>query len=337
MLRADIEPFSVLCTDMRMPGIDGLAVLKAFRAETPHTTRVLLTGQADLDVAIAAVNEGSVFRFLTKPTDPTQLQATIVEADELFRLHNAERELLEQTLRGSVQALLETLSLANPLAFARAQRIRTYVDRMLPQLHVENLWEVEIAVMLSQVGAVTLPTRVSDRLNKGLALDKQEQAMVDELPRLADRLLAGIPRLENVRNIILSQTDWERADAPMATKILRLASEVDTLSERGLETEVLLAHLQEAEAEYTTPVLEAFQASLNSDEHSPAIHLAKVADLQVGMRLAGDVKTQDGLLLVGRGQEVTESLLSRIRNFESTAGLAEESVAVFEQTPVAAT
>jgi FixJ family two-component response regulator len=330
LLAANDNPFAVVCTDMRMPGVDGVQVLKAFRAQAPDTTRVLLTGQADLDVAIAAVNEGSVFRFLTKPTNPDQLAETIVEAHELYRLRNAERELLEQTLRGSVQALLETLSLASPLTFARTQRIRTYVDRMLDRMDVPNRWEIEVAVMLSQVGAVTLPPLVSERLNSGAPLNKEEEVMVGELPGLADRLLAGIPRLETVRNIISSQLQWESEHAPIGTKVLKLAADIDTLTERGLEAEVLGARLEEQEDAYGAVVFAAYRASQANSDPAQKVTLVSLKDLKIGMRLAGDVRTHDGLLLVGRGQVVTESLLSRIRNFESTTGLAEQSVAVLQ-------
>jgi response regulator RpfG family c-di-GMP phosphodiesterase len=333
-LLATEEPFAVVCTDMRMPGVDGVAVLKAFRAESPETTRILLTGQADLDVAIAAVNEGSVFRFLTKPTNPDQLVAAIGEAYELFRLRQAERVLLEQTLRGSVQALIETLSLANPLAFARTQRIRTYADRLLDQLVVPNRWEIEVAVMLSQVGAVTLPPHTSERLNSGAPMSKEEESMVNELPGLADRLLAGIPRLETVREMISSQQRWDSDEVPVGTKVLKLASDLDTLTERGLEPDVLNARLDEHSDGYGSEVFAAYKTSLSVTHSDAEIVLVPLTDLKIGMRLAGDVRLQDGVLLVGRGQVVTESLLSRIENFARTAGLAERSVAVFEAAEV---
>lgn len=324
------KEFAVVCTDMRMPSVNGVDVLKAFRDQAPSTSRILLTGQADLDAAMAAVNEGNVFRFLTKPTDPDQLGAAIRDADKLHRLHKAEQELLEQTLRGSVQALLETLSLANPLAFARAQRIRTYVDRLLAHLDVENQWEVEVAAMLSQIGAVTLPTRVSERLNSGITLSREEEEMVSALSEVADRLLAGIPRLENVRNMISSQRYWEAAKAPTAAKLLKLASELDTLTERGLEPEVISVRINERSNSYGQDLIRSFNAVMNSGDSSQSICLVNVNELVIGMRLAGDVRARDGLLLVGRGQEVTESLLDRIRNFEQASGLAEDSVAVFE-------
>ena len=330
ILHSDVETFSIVCTDMRMPIIDGVAVLKEFRANSPETTRILLTGQADLDAAIAAVNEGSVFRFLTKPTNPDQLMSALMDADELFRLHNAERELLEQTLRGSVQALLETLSLANPVAFARAQRIRNYVERLLPQLQIDNQWEVEIAVMLSQIGAVTLPTKVTERLNHGAVLDEDETEMVQRMPAVADRLLAGIPRLENVRAIILGQKNWKHPEAPVASKILQLASELDTLHERDLAPDVLVARIGESAESYGPEVFAAFEAMMSGDGSARRVRLIHVAQLEIGMRLASDVKTKDGLLLVGRGQEVTQSLLDRIENFQRSSGLEDESVGIYE-------
>jgi ActR/RegA family two-component response regulator len=329
ILRSDTEPFAVLCTDMRMPSVDGLAVLKAFRAEAPDTTRVLLTGQADLDAAVAAVNLGSVFRFLTKPTDPDQLQATILEAAELFRLRHAEREILEQTLHGSVQALSETLSLANPVAFARAQRLRNLVDSMLDHLDVANRWEIEVAVMLSQVGAVTLPPQISERLNSGETLTDDEQQMVDEMAPIADRLLAGIPRLESVRRVILLQPQWSEPDSPIGTKLLHLASEIDSLTARGLEPAVIKAQLSAYAPSYGDDVMSALDAWVTKGRSGAAsVRMVPLASLRIGMRLAADVVSKDGLLLVGRGQEVGESLLVRIRNFERTAGLAEDLFAV---------
>src|SRR5688572_6132465 len=55
------NPFAVIVTDMRMPGMDGVGVLRAMREKAPDTVRILLTGYADVDSAISAVNDGNVF------------------------------------------------------------------------------------------------------------------------------------------------------------------------------------------------------------------------------------------------------------------------------------
>ena len=60
-------PFTVVVSDLRMPVVDGMLLLKHVRERAPETIRILLTGHADTDAAIAAVNDGQLFRFLTKP------------------------------------------------------------------------------------------------------------------------------------------------------------------------------------------------------------------------------------------------------------------------------
>ncbi len=118
-LLAEGPSFAVLVCDMRMPGMHGVEVLGKARSIRPDTVRILLTGQADIDDTIGAINDGNIFRCLIKPCPRDILITAIKDAVELHRTIATERELLDQALTGSVaEALLETLSLANPLAFS---------------------------------------------------------------------------------------------------------------------------------------------------------------------------------------------------------------------------
>lgn len=156
-------PFAVVVSDLRMPVMDGVEFLTRVRALSPDTVRVMLTGQADMDAAIAAVNQGNIFQFLTKPCASDTLTRALNAALEQHRLITAERELLEQTLRGSIGVLSEILSFVNPLAFGRAQRVRRYVVHMAAKLDLVNRWQFELAAMLSQIGSVTVPPEVMDK------------------------------------------------------------------------------------------------------------------------------------------------------------------------------
>jgi len=60
-------PYAVVVSDLRMPGMDGVSLLFLIRQTAPETVRLLLTGDTDVESAIAAVNQGNIFRFLTKP------------------------------------------------------------------------------------------------------------------------------------------------------------------------------------------------------------------------------------------------------------------------------
>ena len=70
-------PFAVVISDLRMPGMDGIQFLSRVKEILPDTVRMMLTGNADLENAIEAVNEGNIFRFLTKPCSPNVLAKAI--------------------------------------------------------------------------------------------------------------------------------------------------------------------------------------------------------------------------------------------------------------------
>ena len=79
------EPFAVVVTDLRMPGMDGNALLFCLRTAAPEMVGILLTGNADLEAAIAAVNQGHAFRILTKPCPAAILRDAIEKGIERHR------------------------------------------------------------------------------------------------------------------------------------------------------------------------------------------------------------------------------------------------------------
>src|SRR6266852_5256657 len=160
-------PFAVVVSDLQMPGMNGLEFLAKLKQRSPETVRIMLTGHADLEAAIGAVNQGNIFRFLTKPCSAEDLARTLEAAIEQYRLVTAERDLLEKTLYGSVKVLTEVLSLVHPAAFSRASRIHRYVRHMALEMKLPNAWQVEVAAMLSQIGCITLEPEALDRLYVG--------------------------------------------------------------------------------------------------------------------------------------------------------------------------
>lgn len=160
-------PFAVIVSDMRMPGMSGTRLLSAVKSVAPDTVRIMLTGQADMETAIDAINEGSIFRFLRKPCTREAMAKTLTAALVQYRLVTAEKQLLEQTLSGSIQVLTEVLSLVNPAAFSRAERARRYICHVVQAMKLGNSWQYEVAAMLSQLGCVTLAPETVEALYKG--------------------------------------------------------------------------------------------------------------------------------------------------------------------------
>lgn len=324
--RLETEPVAVVVSDMRMPQMDGATFLSEVRLRHPNVVRILLTGQADTQAAITAVNQGQIYRFLTKPCPPEVLLEEIGSAVELNRLVQAEKELLRSTLRRTVEALTATLSLAQPLAFARAARVTQVVTELAEQLEIEEPWQVEVTAMLAHLGSVTLPTTVLDKLNSGRPLDEEEREMERRVPKISHDLVAAIPRLEAVAEAI----GWQRArydgrgaadgvpageDLPLAARVLRVAADFEAgRAQRPAVTDTINAMRADAGA-YDPRVLDALVgAHAVQDVEAPPIELA-IEDLEEGMLIFDDVMTPDGLLLIGRGSVVTDSLILRLENF----------------------
>ena len=326
LLRRDDASTAVIVSDMRMPRMDGVAFLGEARRVAPLAVRVLLTGHADLDSAVAAVNEGQLFRFLTKPCPPPAFVATVDAAAAQHRLVIAERVLLEETLRGSVKTLTDLLALTSPLAFGRATRLRRRVSEAATRLELAEPWQVEMAAMLSQLGAVTLPHETLERVYYGLDLTPPEREQVARLPAVAEQLLASIPRLETVRAIIARAARRERLEedpAPVelavhvAAQLLAAAAHLDALEARGHAAWQSRELLRARDPRCAPEILDALCAGPAQGDGSSELRELPIDGLQVGMVLAEDVKLPSGVLLVARGFEVTPALIERIRGFRA--------------------
>ena len=86
----------VVVSDERMPGMTGSQFLTEVRKQWPNTIRMILSGQADLEAAVRAINEGEVYRFLLKPCHPKELQMTILQGLQQKKLVAQSRKLLQE-------------------------------------------------------------------------------------------------------------------------------------------------------------------------------------------------------------------------------------------------
>jgi response regulator RpfG family c-di-GMP phosphodiesterase len=327
------DPPVAVISDMRMPEMDGATLLTHVRERSPDITRVLLTGQADIDSAVAAVNHGQVFRFLTKPCAPQAFLAAVRDAVEQNRLVTAERILLEQTLRGSIAALAEALSLSNPLSFGRSVRIKNHVGEIAKAAHIPISWQLDVAATLSQIGAVTLPDGTCEKLYYGRPLDFDESKLVERLPQVAIQLIEHIPRLEQVRSLVEHQNrNFDGSGGglvgeaiPQGARILKIAIDFDLLEASGMSPALIFGTMASRTGRYDPTLLAAFShvKTTTQDNHLQEVTLA---NLRVGMVLVRDVEAKSGMLLIGRGQEVTGGLLQRLRNMGN--GLVREPLLV---------
>lgn len=330
------DPPVVVVSDMRMPEMDGAELLSQVRERSPSTVRILLTGQADIACAVAAVNHGQIFRFLTKPCKTETLVAAVRAAADQHRLMTTARVLLEETLGGCVRVLTDLLALTNPLAFGRAIRLKRLAADLLAASGSPPAWNVEVAAMLSQVGAITLSAETNAKLYYGKPLNRTEAVLVRQLPAFAARILDGIPRLESVRAILQHATNnfdgsgsadgsLKGATLPLGARILKIVAAYDILQAAGHTPADAIAMLRNRKGKYDPELLAAF-ASVEAATRPRATCDLPLRALRPRMHFSKDVSSTSATMLVARGQEVTVALLQRLHNLP--AGTVREPLTV---------
>jgi len=313
-------PFAVVVSDFQMPGMDGIEFLGKVRDAAPDAIRVMLTGQADLRVSIEAINRGNIFRFLTKPCSDEDFRMCLSAALEQHRLQNAERLLLENTVRGSIEVLAEVLSLSNPTAFGRATKIRGFVRHVVRVLNLPDAWQYETAALLSQIGWIAVPDDLIDRLAAGEPLSEDQNAVIDRQPEIARDLLKKIPRLQVVAEMVYHQTPRSKPSPP-ADALVRLGGEIigaalqfEELLSLGASTKQALDSLRKQGRGFDRRVLDAL-ASCAPGIFDAAVSLLPLAHLRPGMLLDEDIRNNSGALLVPRGHELSRGSIERLRSY----------------------
>jgi response regulator RpfG family c-di-GMP phosphodiesterase len=333
---AERGPFAVVVSDRQMPLMDGIRFLSLVKERAPDTVRIMLTGNADLEGAIKVVNEGNIFRFLTKPCPLEILGKAVEDARVQYRLVTAEKELLNKTLSGSIKLLTDILTMIEPQSFGRAQTMRDLIGSVIKKFHADNEWEIPLAVMLAPIGNVTIPPELLLRARAGVALSKVEEQLVAQLPETAARLLANIPRLEGVARIVRYQhknydgtgtpADAVKGEAlPLGSRLLKILADLAKLQTDNVSRLEALNEMQARLGWYDPTLLGAVReyygvAVSARDAASSRISIA-IADLTPGMVLRSDVETKSGTLILCAGNHLTEMTLEKIKNFDRVSGI----------------
>ncbi len=329
----DDGPFAVVVSDMQMPGMNGVEFLSQVSAVSPDTVRIMLTGNANLEVAIDAVNDGHIFRFLNKPVEIEQLYQTITSAMQQYRLVTSERILLNKTLKGAVDLLADVLSVVNPIVFSQSSRIKQHVHTIVKSLSLQDSWHYDLAAMLCQLGYISLSDELLNKMASGAELTKLEEVAYHEHPAMGARLLKHIPRLEIVSAMVARQhSNVEKMEfqgklsskdkAILGGQVLHVATAYDQLLSHGKSDEDAIEVLKDDPKKYDPILVEAL--SMGGKNRKVEVLTLPAKKLEPGLILDQPISTESGILLVAKGQVLSRAVLLRLVAAEDSGTISGE-------------
>jgi len=310
----------LLITELGLNNKNGIKFLTHVRKNYPQTVRVVLTAQNDCSKACEALNKARIFQFLKKPCPPDILKKHIGEALLYFAKSKEKQQAMRKTLLGSVQAMVDILDLVNPEAMGLSKRIKDRVLRTGKTLGYKPLWQLELAVLLSHIGCVALPSEIVTKMDQGEKLLPEEWQIYCMHPSIASNLLANIDQMAPVAEIIQHELSPLMPDQPLGSRIIKIALDLDRQERKGRDSLTILDKMSTKAKIYDPKIVKIMLKQLKQPDALPVRQL-NVEDLQEGMVIAKNLTNKDGVILLLRGQTISKASLIRLKSFHIALGI----------------
>jgi putative nucleotidyltransferase with HDIG domain len=228
---------AVAVSDQRMPEMTGIAFLEKVKKASPETVRILLTGHADLKIALEAINQGSVYRFLTKPWDEGELMQVVRQAAAQHALVTENRRLYELTLTqnrqlaelngslerkvrertreieelnkdleksffGSVRVLAGLAEVHSKVVGSHSRRVAALSKAMASRLGMgsEEIKHSEVAALLHDVGKLAIQAEILDKEDANLL--PREKELLRRHPSMGEAIVRMVPNMERAALLV---------------------------------------------------------------------------------------------------------------------------------------
>lgn len=318
--------YSVIVSDMRMPGMDGVQFIEKARQQSKHTVYLMLTGNQDVQTAIRAVNEGQVFRFLTKPCRPEEIAAAVGQAQDQYKLEASERELLNKTFVGALSVFADVIETLQPRLAGRSGKTEQLFDELRQRCGMPSRWEYKVAAKVlllgfamqseHQAGVSVSPTQANMQLNRACTTGA--------------RIVQRIPRLDPVAEIIrcVPTTDGSLVDANTddpsdvilnGAALLRVAHMVEGMADSGIECSAAMEAISKTLPQINQQLALAAQEVYPKDVEAEGVPV-DIDDLTAGLVLFEDLTGPDGATLLRSGRKLSQTHIEKLSEEKASRG-----------------
>ncbi len=272
----------MLISDHKMPGMDGVELMKKSLSYAPDAIRILITAYTDSVSLMTAINEGKIHRYIRKPWNPNDLLNILDASFEVYQLNLDNQSLaldLKDLFSGTISAITEALDAKDSYTFGRSKRVTFYSLKIGQAMKLSNadLSELELAGLLHDIGMIGVPENI---------LRKPGNLTNDEYDEIKKHVITGIKILEEIKQlrpvIRIVSLHHERFDGkgypyglsgdiiPISSQIIAIADAYDGMTSdrayrKGLSHEIAIEEIKKGfGTQFSPQVVEAFLSIIAS-------------------------------------------------------------------------
>jgi putative two-component system response regulator len=316
----------LILLDVMMPEMNGYEVCRLLKEEksSAEIPVIFLTAKTETEDIVKGFQLGGV-DYITKPFKKEELLARVKTHIKLNLTERSLKEslnekelLLNETLKGSIKVLIEILAVTNPEVFNQTIRSKNLTRKIIERLKLKSTWEIEMGVLLSQIGCATIPFEIIKKRFTQQKLSGDEAIMFFSHPVAGSKFISNIPRLEKIASSIRNQFsdfDAKSENTDLTTDFIRILFDYDILIQSGKSQQQAIEIMDSRGDTYNTLLLRALEAEVRELMQGFLVKPIKLIDLKVGMVLADDIRSEQNISLVMKNSEISEVMLEKVLNF----------------------
>ncbi|PHQ33395.1 response regulator [Rhodopirellula bahusiensis] len=329
-------PFSVVIVDMQMPDLNGIETISLLRKKLPNAVFVMLTGNKELDTAMQAVNDGKVFKFLTKPCEPRCIISTIEEAQSEHNSMVSAKDLLSGTFAGTLDLMTDLIEMPDGRHIDTTRMLESTSD-LAKNLSIDLGWEERIAARICLVGLAILSPQESEEFNCLDPTSDKHKALFAKICKTSAGLLQKIPRLGWIVDLlcVVPRADKYRETGrriEASALLLKVVFYWNFLTTKGLCIEAASSTIQKIMPGLSSNMIRAMEG-LHDNQDTIRIKQVPVSDLLPGMIPYETISVDQDCKVITGGRHLTSQV---IENLQRNLAFNDDSVAVVESSISAA-
>ncbi len=323
----------LILLDIIMPGMDGYSVCLQLKYNPKYRDIpiIFISALSDSNNILSGFSVGAI-DYITKPF---HVDEVLLRVNTHLSLKNAKKDiqdLLSNTLIGCIKVMLEMLTITNPILIKKTNRLRFNASKIINKLEIPSniSWEIHLAIMLSQIGCISIPNDIIIKRESNGRLKDDEIQSFKHHPMVGSDLIAKIPRLENVADIVKYQlyypdelpNDMNKITI-LGCAILNILITYDDMLINKISPNIAIEKMIRMGFRYPTSILNAFLYTVKKETKFNKKEI-NINSLMPGMILYDDLYSNSGSLLLPSKTEITEYIIELLKKW-NTKGVFTQS------------